>query len=448
MEDNMQDNLSQSGIVAAPPPEKPKGKPRRFNCPSCGGTITLKAVGLSVHAVCSSCSSVIDTTDENYRIIEAAHQNTQKTLLDIGTRGRLKGIEWEVIGYTDKTDGLEMYHWDEYLLYNPYYGFRFLVQESGNWNFVKVLRRDVPGAGVSNEIVFEGQKFALFLRGEAVVQYVKGEFYWRVKKGERTFVADYIAPPRIISVEKNNEEINISLGEYIEPGDIASAFAIREKMPDKTVVAPNQPASAQDGYRNMWLVAAAAFALVLTVQFTTMATADNAEVYTNSFIVRPPQKGQTIATASFNIPKESNVLIQTSSQIDNEWLELDLSLIDEKTDKAYDLKQAIEYYHGYDGGEHWSEGSQSAESYLSKVPAGNYRLLVDMDSGAFEKNGGVLLSMAIRRDVPNWSNFLLATASIFIYPLFALFKRWNFEKNRWSESDYTPAIYRINEEED
>ena len=52
------------------------------------------------------------------------------------------------------------------------------------------------------------------------------------------------------------------------------------------------------------------------------------------------------------------------------------------------LPQAIEYYSGYDGGEHWSEGKQYAETYISKVPSGNYRLLIGADAGAFQRGGG------------------------------------------------------------
>ena len=448
MDESMHDKQPPSVTAASPPPEKPKGKPKTLKCPACAGTITVKAVGITINAVCSSCSSVIDITNENYQIIEKANQNTRKTLLDIGCRGRLSGVEWEVIGYIEKTDASGKYNWDEYLLYNPYYGFRFLVQDSGHWNFVKVLRQDVPGAGISSEILFEGQKFARFLTGEAIVSYVKGEFYWRVKKGERTFVADYIAPPRMLSFEKTDQEISVSLGEYIENDVVVDAFAVKGKMPYKTGVAPNQPAPDQAWFGKLWRVAATAFAIVLAVQFTTCAIADNTEVYHEQIEVSPQQKDQTITTASFNISKAGNVLIQSSSPIQNDWVELDMSLVNDRTNEQYELKQAIEYYQGHDGGEDWTEGSTSANTYISRVPAGSYRLLMDMDAGALMRNSPVFLSLTIMRDVPAWSNFWLATVSIFIYPLYTLLKRWRFEKTRWSESDFPPAIYRILEQEE
>ena len=74
-------------------------------------------------------------TNENYGIVAKANERIRATLLEIGTRGRLQGIDWEVVGYMEKTDGSGAYSWEEYLLYNPYHGFRFLVQASGHWNF-------------------------------------------------------------------------------------------------------------------------------------------------------------------------------------------------------------------------------------------------------------------------------------------------------------------------
>jgi hypothetical protein len=439
---------SEAPQQAAPAPEKPKGKPKTFKCPACAGTVTIKAVGITINAVCSQCSSVIDVTNENYDIIAKANMKIRPTLLEIGSRGRLRGIDWEVVGYMEKTDGSGVYSWDEYLLYNPYQGFRFLVQSAGHWNFVKVLRQDIAGAGFTNEVWVDDKKYAVFLKGEAVVEYVKGEFYWRVKKGERTDVADYIAPPYMLSVEKNDQEINVSLGEYMDADEVAEAFNIKSGMPYKKGVAANQLPPYHGMLSMIWMVAAAAVAIAFLAQSLNVAAKDNAEVYAAQSSVYPYQKNQTFSTPSFNLPKESSVLIQSSSPVKNDWVELGLSLVNEQTNEEYAVQQAIEYYYGHDSDGAWSEGKQYAKTYISKVPSGNYRLLIDADAGAFQKGAPVNFSLNVKRDVPSWSNFWFTALLLMIYPFFAGIRRYNFEGRRWQESDFAPGMYRIGQGEE
>ncbi len=428
-------------------PEKPSGKPQTFACLACGGIVTIKAVGVTISAVCAHCSSIIDVANENYRIIKKANEKIRNTLLELGARGQLFGVEWEVIGYTIKKDSeYTEYKWEEYLLYNPYHGFRFLVQSNGHWNFIKVLKKDIPGAGNANEVRLDGKKYQVFLKGQAVVHYVKGEFYWRVQKGDSTSVADYIAPPFLLSTEKNGEEIMVSLGEYLKPGKVASAFKLDKEMPARTGVLSNQPAPYQGAFLKLWIIAGVFMALAYMIQTMTINSADNADVYSSQFRVDAADRDKTISTPSFLIPKKSNVLIQSGSPIDNDWLELHLSLVNEQTNKEYAIVQAMEYYHGQDTDGAWVEGRPYSKTYISSVPSGNYRLLIDADSGAYFRSGYVDFNLGIRRDVPAGLNYWSTVLMILVYPILVLVIRWSFENRRWSESDYVPAIYNLRSE--
>ena len=57
--------------------------------------------------------------------------------IPIGTRGKLYGTTWEVIGFMQRCDNSEVYYWKEYLLYNPTKRFRWLMEFDGHWNFIK-----------------------------------------------------------------------------------------------------------------------------------------------------------------------------------------------------------------------------------------------------------------------------------------------------------------------
>jgi hypothetical protein len=439
MDEIITPHVSESGALqqARSPAENPKGKPKLFNCPACGGALEIKAVGISIDAVCRYCSTVIDVTDENYRIISHANKKNRSTLIEMGARGRLQGIDWEVIGYMDKSDGSGEYHWDEYLLFNPYHGFRFLVQSAGHWSFVKVLRRDVPGAGFAQEVLLDGEEFRIFLKGHAFVRYVKGEFYWRVKVDERTEVADYISPPLMLSVESHDQEINISLGQYIAANEIKEAFKITSEMPAKTGVAPHQPSPYPKGYLwKIWKVAFIAIVCAVGIHILMAFMAENAHVYSTQGYIQPYQKGQTFSSAAFQLPEAGNVLIQSASPVQNDWVELGLSLVNEQTHEAYNFQHAIEYYSGYAGGESWHEGAQFDTTTLSRVPPGSYRLLIDAEWGAFQNGAPVTFSISVTRDVSSVSNILLTFWLLIVYPFFASIRMLFFETKRWSDSDF------------
>jgi hypothetical protein len=416
-------------------PGKSKGKPRTFNCSACGGVVTLRAVGHAVSAICAHCSSLIDALDENYRIIKVAREKTRDTLLAIGSKGVLFDVKWEVVGYMEKTDGSGFYGWEEYLLYNPYHGFRFLVQANGHWSFVRVLKKSIPVVGTMTRFSLEDRDYSLFLKGKAVVKYVKGEFYWRVQKGESVAVADYISPPYMVSIEKDGQEITVALGEYVASSLVGKAFGVA--MPGKTGVAPHQPAPFHGKFSGIWLTAVAAIVLATAVQIASSVFASAETVYNIMYTVNYPEKDKTISTEVMTLPKAGNVLIETVSRLDNNWAEYNFALVSETNNKAYEILQGVEYYHGKDSeGYAWSEGSWRRGTYISAVPAGNYKLLIDVDSGLFPKFSPLDFTVEVKRDVPSISNYWITVLLLLLYPLFASVVRWRFENTRWSESDF------------
>jgi hypothetical protein len=197
---------------------------RAFQCPGCGGPIELRAVGISVTAVCRQCSSVIDTANPDLRVIQTARQAAVSTDIEIGSRGELYGVLWEVIGYARKSVKGTIYGWDEYLLFNPWQGFRFLSQLDGHWTFFKRVNAAIDRIGRRNSLTYNDKTYSVFNKDYVIVDSVQGEFYWRVKAGDESYAADYIHPPYMLSSEETNDEVNISLGVYVEKAVLRKAF--------------------------------------------------------------------------------------------------------------------------------------------------------------------------------------------------------------------------------
>jgi hypothetical protein len=62
-----------------------------------------------------------------------------------------------------------------------------------------------------------------------------------VARGDETATDDYNAPPRMLSKEVAESEINWSLGEYTEPDAVWSAFRLEGSPPERQGVGPHQP---------------------------------------------------------------------------------------------------------------------------------------------------------------------------------------------------------------
>src|SRR5213080_3730365 len=121
----------------------PKPQPKALSCPKCGAAIVLRSFGQAETVVCGSCRSILDAQDPHLAILqlEAATREV-KPLIPLGTRGKLRGTDYEVIGFQRRSTSVEgiTYYWQEYVLFNPYKGIRYLSEYHGHWNDISVCK--------------------------------------------------------------------------------------------------------------------------------------------------------------------------------------------------------------------------------------------------------------------------------------------------------------------
>ncbi len=244
-----------------------------FNCPNCGANLNITAVGHTISVACHSCGSVIDTANENYQILSKVRsKQTCIPYIPIGSRGKLSGTKFEVIGFMQRCDYTETYFWREYCLYNPYKGFYWLFEFDGHWSFFKTIKNK-PSQLSIDEIQYLGEKtYKLFNSDRCKVNYVEGEFYWRVKVGDQSEIQDYIHPPYQISKEKARGETIWTYGKYIEARHIEKIFAIDQEPPRSQGVAPNQPSTYNQSNAEVWKMAWIYLGLVFLVLFCSLFT--------------------------------------------------------------------------------------------------------------------------------------------------------------------------------
>lgn len=443
---------------------------KAFYCPNCGGAIQLKAVGISINAVCRQCSTVIDAANPDLAVIRKGKAVAFESDLEIGARGELYGVTWEIIGCVRKGVQGGYASWDEYLLFNPWQGFRFLSNVDGHWTFFKRYNGSLPGIGHYNALKMNGRSYVAFNKDRVSVTALKGEFYWRVKTGDVTQAADYISPPFMLSSETSGDEINISLGVYLPKADLQKAFPEATLPYASGVGACQIPPFHGKIKKVLGLGIAAGIAAIVVHIAAAMVSPSQVmvDIHGTPIVVKPvapgseatatatatatwdtpgeildkPQQttGETLQSLPFVLPRDGNIRIDLSTGLDNGWADFGLTLVNDKTGVDFPLQKSTSYYHGYEGGESWSEGSNRTEAFLSNVPAGTYRLLIDADSDELAKNGQLPFSLTLRRGVSEIWNLWIALGLIALYPAFVFFRRWQFESSRYANSDYAPNL--------
>jgi hypothetical protein len=176
-------------------------------------------------------------------------------------------------------------------------------------------------------------------------------------------------------------------------------------------------------------------ALLILVAFARMILSGST-VFNGSFRFDPAATNPAFVTEPFELSgRTSNVDVSLDSNLSNNWMLVNLALINEETGVALDFGRALEYYFGVEGGESWSEGSRRGSVVLPTVPAGRYYLRVEPEGDAASR-AQVDYSIQVRRDRPVWALYGIALVLLFIPPLAVTLRHASFEHQRWSQSDY------------
>jgi hypothetical protein len=213
------------------PLEMPQAQVGEVDCPNCGGSLPLVAPGTTERVVCKYCGTSSDVK-EHGKLLQAIGQAPRPPVepyVPLGREGQLRGNRVICIGFVVRgcTVEGERYRWREYLLYaGPTHGYIWLMEEDGRWQLVTTLSPgDVQIQGGS--AAYRGQHYSLKQSVQAQVEYVIGEFYWKVEIGEAVQATEYAGPGGTVSVESGQGEINTSFCQPLDGRELATAFGLQ-----------------------------------------------------------------------------------------------------------------------------------------------------------------------------------------------------------------------------
>lgn len=430
--------------------QAPKPTAQTFRCGHCGAPFELRGGPRTQVIVCAYCDSATDLTDPNLRILWRYQERVKHTpVIPLGARGNLHGTPLECIGYVRRSTEVddETFRWSEYLLYNPYKGYRWLVEDEGSWTLVQVSNALptsartgalIGGTPPHDTLQYMGRRFSHSQTSIGRVDYAIGEFYWAISVGDTTTNSDYKSGRYTLSAEVSPDEITWSIGERVDGDDVLAAFGV---APSET------PPATRPGdltYRSIWvtwlLYCIAAF--VITGVFS--AFSKSPLLLRKTYEYTANARERSFVTDVFQIPGTSprNVEVRAKGAIDNRWCAYHVSLINDDTGEAHDVGIDTSYYHGVEDGEGWTEGSTEGAALIAHVPPGRYYLFVEPESGtgndpeAFRADqpspGPVVFRYAItaHSNVVDWKMFMLVFALLFPCPIWMSWRLSRRKSNR------------------
>lgn len=430
----------------APPPAPAV---RALSCPACGSAVTLRAAGYSVTAGCPSCGSILDVADPLVKLVTRYAEMTRALDIPLGTRGTLDGIEWEAIGWLARSMN-GSYPWEEYLLFNPYHGYRWLIFDGQSWSLGEQLTA-TPNFVTYDTLSAGGRHYRRFFKErEARVDGVLGEFYWRVAIGEQVITSEWAAPGWTLSREANAKEVSWSVARLLAPREIEEAFGVEAERhpwpPPPHMVSPHA------GWLSTCVklgLAAMAFLVVVSIF---MGGGRWSDIGVLPIARDGSAQSVTVGSVTFGQPWQRVELRARVPRLENGWVDLDYALVDRTTQRVYEAYGVAERYSGRDDEGDWSEGSRESEISIASVPRGTYDLVIDYRGNrwteSYAGNWGRADWLAgsdppevvveVRRGGVFFSNLILALILIAIPLLWGLARHVRFEQARQAESDYDP----------
>jgi hypothetical protein len=210
------------------------GTGRQLACPNCGASLSIQLSGTQ-SLTCPSCKSIIDVSQgTGGELSHALQDEPVNPTIALGSTGELQGVSWQVVGYqhrmgADPTSPDEQFGWEEYLLYNARRGFTFLVDSTEGWSVVKPATGAPVVAANGQSASYLGTRYTFKEAYVAETNYVVGEFYWRVQRGQKTNNRDYASADSMLNMEQSAQELTWSVGGKIASEAVAKAFKLEDK---------------------------------------------------------------------------------------------------------------------------------------------------------------------------------------------------------------------------
>lgn len=418
-----------------PPSTQAATAGRHIKCTNCSAAIEVPGGREVETKVCEYCGAQLDLASDEQSVLGVNPQNYDPQFqFEVGDAAKFYGKRHEVCGRLLYQDD-EGYSSREYLLFNPDAGYLWLVEEQNHFVINRPTQqapaRDPFSLSTGKPVRIGSDSFRFYEQGSSHLVYVDGALPWQAKVGDRFRYADLVAPPQLFGVETDGNEVEYFHGRYTAAEEVWKAFERQDRPSRGLGVHPAQP-FVRSAVAKSLMVMGGLFALVNLGLALWSLGGSGTRVFEQSFA--PTAYLTETVSKPFQLPACSVVALHMASPLDNSWMAVDVAFLNEKQEVVAEMDNSIEYYHGYEGGESWSEGTRDKTAYFRAPPAGQYRLILKASagSGTGASGRGENLRLSVDSGVVLTRYFLIAFIIAVLFPLFEILRKGLFEKRRWA----------------
>ena len=347
----------------------------------------------------------------------------------------------------EKGDGWDQ--WEEFLLFNPYNGYRWLILTGSGWSIGTPILSQ-PANPRQDDFTFDGAAMKrIYDPATSTVERAIGEFYWQVKRGDEVRSTSYVGGGKVLSCELTGDEFNWTKEEFISSSDVAAAFGIEDTGQYPQIgeyPQPHQPNPHSDNAINSLLVACVAF---LAAVLVSVILSFGGEQRRETFTANPTSNQRTMTLGTFTVEGRARPFTITArgEPGNNNWMYLEYTLTNTATDEEIIASQPIEYYFGRD----WKEDDRKGTVKISSVPPGTYELTAEVSLPEDElpnaralaeltpdwsvKGAGRPVTVEVYSNGVFYSNFVLLFLALFAPVIWIGLRASNFETARASGYD-------------
>ena len=345
-----------------------------YTCPSCKKENSLDLNFTVESYICKSCSML----SEQGKIIKNVKKPTENVVLEVDQKGELNGIEYTVVAIVVKKYGSSVF-WREYYLKDKNLNDAFLSESDGHW--VMMFPKPMPAKEFKFHAEFDGKNYRWYESTPNSIESATGFFEDKLKFSLATY-KEFVNGTEIVSIEQVGTDRNFLWGKHVPKNEIKKAFKLTH-LPNYSGVGIVQPYYIN--VKQLVNILAVVALLMSVFQLFNTISRTNYEVLSDR-IRFDSVRNKELISKSFDLQGASAPLnVKLYSNVDNSWANVELSLINEKTNEIEYTSQDVEQYHGYEGGESWSEGNKNKEFNFCGVAPGKYHFAINAQKEGFEQ---------------------------------------------------------------